>query len=191
MKARPVFVALSVLLLSVSVVVFLRALLNRHTVYPTQETESAFLKSYAPRSVVEAFESKQFNSQWLHHESAAAGEGFATHQGAFQGKAAIRPEKWMSLMTALSDDVSSQLLRDGAQVLGETGDPRDGFRFGYKLGKCYGALTISPLEIDRSPQVPEGCVQVVVDIALIEKWFPKESGMITVRISGDMHQPSR
>lgn len=189
MRPRPALIVLSVLLLNVGLVVFLRAFLNRHTVYPTPETESAFLKNYAPRSVVEPFESKQFNSQWWDHETAEAGKGFATHQGAFQGKVAIRPEKWMSLMTALSDDVSTQLLRDGAQILSESGDPRGGFQFDYKLGKSYGAVAISPLKIYRSPQVQEGCVQAVVDIAFIEKWFPKEPGMITVKLNIDMHRP--
>jgi hypothetical protein len=190
MKPRPALIALSVLLLSVGLVVFIRAFLNRHTVYPTHETESAFLKNYAPRSAVEPFESKQFNSQWFYQESAAAGKGFATRQAAFHGKVAIKPAKWMSLMTALNNDVSIQLLRDGAQILSATGDPRDGFHFDYKLGKSYGAVTISPLETDRNPQVPEGCVQAVVDVALSEKWFPKEPGIITVKLSSDMHRPA-
>jgi hypothetical protein len=30
-------------------------------------------------------------------------------------------------------------------------------------------------------------VQAVVDIAFIEKWFPKEPGMITVKLKIDMH----
>lgn len=188
MKPRPALIALSVLLLSV--VVFLRAFLNRHTVYPTRETESAFLKNYAPRSAVEPFESKQFNSQWFYRESAAAGEGFATHQGAFHGKVAIKPEKWMSLMTALNNDVSTQLLRDGARILSATGDPRNGFHFDYRLGRSYGAVTISPLEINRSPQIPEGSVQAVVDVALSEQWFPKEPGIITVKLSSGIHRPS-
>src|SRR5580658_5131118 len=109
MKARPVFVVLSIPLLIVIIFVSPRAFQDQHLVYPTPETESVFLKNYSPRSVVEPFESKQFNSQWLDHESDAAGEGFASHDGAFWGTIAIRPENWMSLMTALNNDASTQL----------------------------------------------------------------------------------
>src|ERR1700733_8415701 len=124
MRPRPASIVLWMLLLSVGLVFFLRAFLNRHTVYPTPETESAFLKNYAPRSVVAPFESKQFTSRGRAHQTPQPRRGFATHQGPFQGKVAIRPEKWMSLVTALSDDVSTQLLRDGAQILRESCEPR-------------------------------------------------------------------
>ncbi len=188
MKARPVFVVLSIPLLIVIIFVSPRAFQNRHLVYPTPETESVLLKNYSPRSVLEPFESKQFNSQWLGHESDAAGEGFASHDRAFWGTIAIRPENWMALMTTLNNDASTQLLREGAQILNQTGDPRDGFHLSYKFGKSYGEVTISLLKIAMSPRVPPGCVQAGVNIALTEKWFPKEPGMITARIG---IQPSR
>jgi len=117
MKSHPIVVALSVSLLTICIAVSVLALLHRRTVYPGPETQSAFLKNYAPRDVVEPFDSHQLNSQWSHHQSDAAGEGFATHEGGFQGKFAIRPEQWVSLMTALSDDASTQLSREGGRFL--------------------------------------------------------------------------
>jgi hypothetical protein len=183
MRSHPILIALSVLLLTFCIAVSVLVVQHRRIVYPNPETESAFLKNYAPGSAVEPFDSHQLSSMWSHHQSDAAGDGFATHSGGFQGKFAIRSEQWASLMTALSDDVSTQLSRDGAQILAKTGDPRAGFHFDYKLGRSYGVLTISPLEISTSPRLPEGTVAVVLDIALIEKWFPKEPGMITVRAS--------
>ena len=39
----------------------------------------------------------------------------------------------MSLMDALQDEVRSQLVGSGAQILGRSGDARDGFHFEYNL----------------------------------------------------------
>jgi hypothetical protein len=36
--------------------------------------------------------------------------------------------------------------------------------------------------------LPEGTVAVVLDVALVEKWFPKEPGLITVKV--DIPEPS-
>ena len=188
MRSHPILIALSVLL-TFCIVVSVLLVQHRRIVYPDRETESAFLKNYAPQSAAEPFDSHQLNSLWSHYQSDAAGVGFATHSGGFQRKFAIRSEQWVSLMTALSDDVSTQLSRDGAQILAKTGDPRAGFHFDYKLGRSYGALTISPLEATTNPQLPEGTVAVVLDIALVEKWFPKEPGMITLKIT-DRPPPS-
>jgi hypothetical protein len=83
-------------------------------------------------------------------------------------------------MTALSDDVSAQLLLNGAQILNRSGDPQSGFHFDYKLGKSIGSLTISPLAITspslihRGIPLPEGTVDVTARIQLQEMWFPKE-----------------
>jgi hypothetical protein len=194
MRSQPILFKLSVFLLTICVAASVLALLHRPIVYAGPETESAFLRNYDPQSVAEAFDSHQFPSHWSHPQSHAAGEAFATHQGRFQRKFAIRPEQWVSLMTALSDDVSTQLSRDGAQILTRTGDPRSGFHFDYKLGKSYGALTISPLEIYENSQSPAwnrtlkrtGTVVVVLNVAFVEKWFPKEPGMITVKVT-DRH----
>jgi len=185
-------VGLLVLLLTVSVVLFVPVFLNRHTIYPTPETESAFLKSYAAKpavveSVVAPFMCKRFHSYWSDNMGATAGQEFATHQGGIQGHYTIRAQDWMPVMTALNDDLSAQLVRDGAEILGRSGDPRDGFHYDYKLGKSFGSVTISPLRIEKgkyTPEevLPEGLVPMALDIALIEKWYPKEPGTMSVRI---------
>jgi hypothetical protein len=190
MRSRPILFILSMFLLTTCIAISVLVFQHRRTVYPDPTTESAFLKNYAPQSVAEPFDSHQFNSQWSHHQSDAAGESFATHRGEFQGKFAIHQERWVPLMTALSDDVSTELSREGAQILSQTGDPRGGFHFDYILGKSYGALTISPLETYKNSQCPEGTVAVVVNISLVEKWFPKEMGVIRVKFDTDKHSPS-
>jgi hypothetical protein len=117
MRSQPILIALSVVLLTLCIAVSVLVVQHRRTVYPDPETESAFLKNYAPESATEPFDSHQLSSAWSHHQSDAAGDGFATHSGGFQGKFAIRSEQWASLMTALRDDVSTQLRRDGARFL--------------------------------------------------------------------------
>jgi len=57
MKSDRVFVGLCVLLLAICGAVVVPVIWDRlHTLYPTPETESAFLKNYAPNRVIEPFE---------------------------------------------------------------------------------------------------------------------------------------
>jgi hypothetical protein len=90
----------------------------------------------------------------------------------------LRPEKWMPLMNALRDDVLQQLADNGAEVFSQTGDPRLGFHFDYRVGKSFGSLTIAPLAINplirRNMSLPEGMMDVTVKIEQTERWFPKE-----------------
>lgn len=92
-------------------------------------------------------------------------------------------------MNALSDDVSAQLAQNHAQILSQSGDPRDGFHFEYKLGKSIGTLTISPLSINshiwRATPLREGLVDVTARIEQTETWFPKTPDTIVVRVNDD------
>ena len=92
-------------------------------------------------------------------------------------------------MNALRDDVSTQLVNNGAQILSQSGDARDGFHFEYKLGKSIGGLTISPLStnsiVHRATPLGRGLLDVTVHIEQTEKWFPKAPGTIEVRINDD------
>jgi hypothetical protein len=103
-------------------------------------------------------------------------------QGGFEWFFEMRSEKWTPLTQALNDNVSAQLTENGAQILSQSGDPRNGFHFEYKLGKSIGTLTISPLaitppsSIHRGVQLPSGTVEVTAEIQAAEKWFPKEPG---------------
>ena len=93
-------------------------------------------------------------------------------------------------MTALSSDVSAQLLRFGAQILSQSGDPRSGFHFDYKLGKSVGTVTISPLApstVYRGAPLPTGTMGFTVEIKVAEKWFPKEPGMIQAKLGSSLH----
>jgi len=161
-----------------------------HTLYPTPDTKSSFLKSYNPQSVIAPFKSN-LPSGDNGVTNSGAGRAFVTHTADFQSFFAMRSEKWMPLMRALSEDLRAQLLQNGAQILNESGEPRSGFHFDYKVGKSFGSVKILPLAIDthipRRIPLPEGTVDVMTRVEVEEKWFPKEPGTIQVRISSTTH----
>jgi len=189
MKSHPILVGLSILLLAVCVVVAPGIWDQLHTLYPTLETESAFLRNYTPKSVIERFDAEK-GSSYGQHSGGGAGRKFVTHTGGFDWYFAIRSEKWMPLMNALRDDASAQLVVNGAQILIQTGDANNGFHFEYKLGKSIGTLTISPLAqtslIHRATPLCKGLVDVTARIEQTETWFPKEPGTITVSVNDDL-----
>jgi hypothetical protein len=192
MKSHRVFVGLCVLLLAICAVVAVPAIWDHlHTLYPTPETESAFLKNYTPERVIEPFEDR--STSQTKGSTGAAGHEFVSHTNRFGWYFAIASKKWMPLMNALRDDASAQLVSNGARILSQSGNPRDGFHFDYKLGKSVGSLTISPLAITsplltgrRSP-LPDGTVDVTAAIEVSEKWFPKEPGTIQISINNSVH----
>jgi hypothetical protein len=183
-----VLIGLSGLLLTLCGFVIVPAIWDRlHTLYATPETESAFFKSYTPKLAIEAFEENLPTSE-MKTRSSAAGTEFVTHTDGFDWYFAMRSEKWIPFINALRDDALAQLVGNGAKILDQSGDPRDGFQIDYKLGKSVGSLTISPLAITSppvvhpSPPLPEGTVRVTAAIRVSEKWFPKEPGTLQISV---------
>jgi hypothetical protein len=93
---------------------------------PLPEKESAFLKNYSPQPVIEQFECN-LPSSYAHPIESSAGRKFVTNKAEFESFFAMRSDKWMPLMNTLNDDMSAQLLHNGAQILSQSGDPRSGF----------------------------------------------------------------
>ncbi|HEX8893186.1 MAG TPA: hypothetical protein VF783_07670 [Terriglobales bacterium] len=174
MKSHPVLV----LLLALCVVVVAPGIWEQlYYFHPTPETKSAFLKHYTPQSVIERFQDQRHSSSFGHLSGGGeAGHKFVTYTAGFYASFTMPSEKSISLMNALRDDVSAQLVQNGAQILSQTGDAHDGFHFAYKLGNSLGRLTIS-LSIDSpTPRVPpfgHGLMDVTARIDQSEKWFPK------------------
>jgi len=192
MKSDQLFVGLFVLLLGLCGAVAFPVVWDCfHTLYPTAQTESTFLRNYTPKLAIEGFEEQPSRSG--RDYTAAPGRGFVTHTLRFDWQFAMRPEKRLSLMNALRDDASAQLVVNGARILSQNGNPHDGFHFDYKLGKSVGALTILPLVVaaslpnHRDPLLPEGTVDVTVNIEQKEMWFPKEAGTIQVTFNNSVH----
>ena len=191
MRSQRIRIARSILLLTVGSIVAVPVVsviwYHLHILYPTPDTESAFLKNYTPRRVIKPFEC---NLPSWHGEEKGSGAGykFVTHDAGFRWLFVMQSDGWMPLMGALGDDVSAQLLSNGAQTLSRSGDPRSGFYFDYRVGKSVGTVTIFPLATTPSDSVrggplPKGTVDVTVRIEVAEKWFPKAPGIIQVRIN--------
>lgn len=192
MKSYRLWIGLFFLLLTLCGLVAIPAVWDQlHTLYPTPETESAFFKNYTPQRVIEHFQCN-LPSSCLRPKSDESGREFVTHTTGFDEFFTMRSQKWMPLMNALRDDVEAQLVGNGAQILNQSGDSRDGFHFEYKLGNSIGSLKISPLAINSRPPrrgipLPEGALEMTARIELIEKWFPKRPGMLQVSLETATH----
>jgi hypothetical protein len=77
MKSHLILVGLSVLMLAVCVAVAPGVWDQLHTLYPTPETESSFLKNYTPKRVIERFDAEKGSSYGQH----SGGERAANFSG--------------------------------------------------------------------------------------------------------------
>ena len=159
--------------------------------YPTPETESAFLRSYTPKHVIDRFRENK-SSSFSGSKSAGAGHAFVTHQAGFEFRVVLRRENWLLLMNALRDDVLEQLANNEAEVLSERGNPQDGFRFDYRINRSIGSVIISPVAMNsrfrRNMPLPDGMDDVTVKIEQTEKWFPKGLGTTQASLTGFLHK---
>jgi hypothetical protein len=149
--------------------------------YPTPERQSAFIRDYSPKRVIDMFESNESSSLGAEMGS-GAGQRFVTNERQFDAHFVIESEKRLPLMTALRDDLSANFVHDGAIILTSNGDAGSGFHFTYRLGRNAGSATISPLTIDKGVKrnrfLPEGMQDVSAVITVSEKWFPHEPDSI-------------
>lgn len=183
-----ILISLSVPVSATFIVVVCLAILNQHlTLYPTPNSVSVFLKSYTPQHVIESFESNQYGSELVEIGGASAGRRFITNQREFNPYFAIRSEKRIPLMNALSDDIYAQLVDNGALVIIRNGDPQAGFQFKYRLDKSTGTVTLSPLSQDSrihsNTPLLDGIADMTLKIAVAEKWFPKETDAMQASLS--------
>jgi hypothetical protein len=183
-----ILISPSVLVSATFIVFVCLASLNQHLwLYPTPNSVSVFLKSYSPQHVIESFESSQYGSELVGIRGASAGRRFITNQREFDPYFAIRSEKRIPLMNALSDDIYAHLVDNGALVISRNGDPQSGFQFEYRLGKSTGTITLSPLSPDSRilslTPLPDGITDITLKIAVAEKWFPKETEAMQASVS--------
>jgi hypothetical protein len=159
-------------------------------VYPTPETESAFLKNYTPDTVVGRFQRMNHGAQESSTTSAGAGRKFVSNERVFEPRFVIKSRDWMPLMVSLDQDLSFQLSHQGAEIVSQTGDPREGYRIEYQADKSFGEVTLEPLRLVSVASVP-GPRAVLPDdeqavdlrITIHEKWFKSKPGMITAKVS--------
>jgi hypothetical protein len=149
-----------------------------HTLYPTPEKESIFLRTYSAQKVVDRFNSKESNSVGTGHHSGGAGRKCVSFSAGDKHDFAINEADADSLMIAARDDVRRQLRDDGATVLSDRGDLRYGFTIHYRTKHNEGALAILPLRylppshIYYKPSLPEGLAAVELQVEWVEQYFP-------------------
>ncbi len=161
--------------------------------YPTTGTKSAFIENYTSehvQTVIDAFIAMQQDT--LSQDGATAGTAFVTNERTVDPYFAVRPEMATRLIDALGDDISFQLIHDGAKVMRATGDDHNGLHLTYRLGQNVGSATVSSsVTNDRAAhysstgamvEPPEGSEYMIARIAISEKWFPNEDKAIQVSL---------
>jgi hypothetical protein len=150
--------------------------------YPTPEKQSVFIRNYSPEPVIEMFKFRNSNSASAGDIGSGAGRRFVTSERKFQGFIALDSKNGLPLMAAMGDDISVQLIQDGATILSRSGSASSGFHFTYRLGKSVGSATVFPLKMNgfvtRNSPLPEGIQDMTATVAISEKWFPKEESSI-------------
>jgi hypothetical protein len=144
-------------------------------VYPTEETKSAFLKTYSPVDVVHRFKVSD-RSQQLASGDSGTGPGLATHQRDIKGFYIIRREDVVPLTRALQKDILSKLQLHGGTILEQSGNVNDGYEFKYMAGQDIGKVVLHPVAVIDPPTTPPiklraGDENVSVHIGIEEKWY--------------------
>ena len=184
MKARRSTVLAPIaFLLLVDVIVAVAAIGHlRYRYSPSVEHQSAFLRNYSPRPVIELFAFRQVPLSIGDGTSSAAGWKFVTNERKIDPTFAIPTDMRIPLMTALSEDMAVQLTRDGSTIISRSGDPASGFHFSYKDGTSVGNVTLLPLSdqarSSNHPPLAEGLKEIRASIVISEKWFPQEPGAV-------------
>jgi hypothetical protein len=152
------------------------AVANSRLVSPKPENESVFLKTYTPKRVIDGFKAEAF-SEMASGTSGEAGRGFATHAADFEPTFVIQTKDWVAVVQALRDDIASTLTTQNAQILGESGNPIDGFQIRYAVGKSEGRVWVEPVKTlatslpFATAQSGSAKVTVHLRIHIDEKWL--------------------
>jgi len=147
------------------------------TVYPTPETQTQFLRAYAPNHVFDRFRDSKYSGSMGSGGGHRAGLGFATHTQGVDQELVMRSSDRKALMAALDEDVKSLLAATDAKVISETSNDTDGIRVRYLSGKSAGTVTIKPPDPIPDPgqylrqSLGPGEIAVWIRIGIEETWF--------------------
>jgi len=89
-------------------------------------------------------------------------------------------------MQALRDDVTSRLTALKCQIVEESGNPADGFKIKYAIGKSQGTVILDPVRsapnslAAAAPGPDQSAVKLRIQIK--EKWFKADVHPITAQI---------
>jgi hypothetical protein len=143
-------------------------------VYPAPENQSSFIKSYSPADVIAPFSLE--GSQLSGPGGSTAGRGCAFHEKEFQAWLVIASRKEPAVMAAVRQDLKSKLGGEGAHIVSDSGNAREGFRLSYSAGKSRGSgvvdslMTVDP-ETVTGPGARAGEVGIKLRLQIKEIWY--------------------
>jgi hypothetical protein len=146
-------------------------------VYPTPETQSAFLKGYSPASTIARFSIEGSGAQQSAPGGSSAGRRCAFHEKEFISLFVIASGNSAPLMADVERDIKSNLAQQNAQVIGEVGSPPGGFQFDYVVGRSKGTVIVDPIVVVDPTLVAgpygiaPGETAVKLRIRLSETWY--------------------
>lgn len=143
-------------------------------VYPTPETESAFLKTYTAAPVIERFKAMQ-SSTWQGSADATAGRKFVSRHKEEEHHFVIETGLETPLIGAMKDDISAKLNQQGARIISQTNFPA-GFEVRYELGQSRGIIALDPVQgvdvrmiMGRIPMSPK-TEAIMLRVRIAETW---------------------
>jgi len=143
-------------------------------VYPTPETQSAFLKTYTAAPVIDQFKAKQ-SSGSQSSADAAAGRKFVSRHTEEEHYFVIETGLEPPLIGAMKDDISDKLKQQGARIISQTNSPA-GYEVRYELGQCRGIIALDPIQgvdgrmlMGRVPMPPKN-EAIMLRVRIAETW---------------------
>jgi len=143
-------------------------------VYPTPETQSAFLKTYTATPVIDRFKAKQ-SSSWQGSADAAAGRKFVSRHKEEEHYFVIETGLEPPLIGKMKDDISDKLKQQGARIISQTNSPA-GFEVRYELGQSRGIIALDPVQgvdarmiMGRVPMPPK-TEAIMLRVRIAETW---------------------
>ena len=149
--------------------------IRAHTLYPSPQNESAFLKSYSPQPLVDRFKCLACYSDSSGGISTSAGKHFVQRSSNYDATFGLRSGEQFELMSALRSDLLGRLDATGARVVRQTGNAHEGFRADYVSNNSVGSVSILPIATLRrevAQGVPQGFEQVTLHMVIDERWYP-------------------
>lgn len=176
-----VIVTMGLILASLGGVALMDVWIRTHTLYPTPQNESAFLKTYSPQPVVDRFKCTNCNAQTGSGMSASAGKQFVRRTANYDGTFGLRPGQQFDLMDALRTDLLERINAAGARAVRQTGNAHEGFRADYASSNSVGSISILPMQaspVEGNRGWPPGFEQVTLHLVIDERWYPSGAGAL-------------
>jgi hypothetical protein len=142
------------------------------TIYPTPQTQSAFFKSYSPKSAIARYEANEGSSTGESY-SGDAGNETAHYARELQYWGYVPTDQQPKLFAELHSSIVHELVALKAQVLSDEWDGRS-FQVQYSMGQTSGKAMGGPVEdssvIREGPAVKHLAPRLALHVRIEEQW---------------------